>query len=487
MHMLEGLTVSSIEGTEESSGIKYAIIKTALKKRSAQIQGALNYWNQQCPRAKIFLHPLESSPPVCTFFKSADEGFSNHHIVKRIIEDKAKKAAGSPSNYFSSNDTEIEEDPMLMHPDAMDSVPTTTGKRAAHTTSSAAAAKCSKTDEEIAAIIAEKDREIEKIRSEKDKEKDREIEKVRSEKDKEIELKAQEIERLQSQAKTFEKIQEFMVENGGKMDKIQEFMVENGGKMDKIQEFMVENGGKMDQIHVGVQTVIKTKEQFEAQEAKNNDLQAQHERDRELIASDAAKRGHLARKTNSLEEELEKRVSAKELIEKMGEGLVEKIQTAIYETHVQRSLVQTGVIAAFTDEWVDKAGYERFPEFKARLIDIHLSKPGILYRRPEVHTNQIPSDTAIRMYMDFMVQLGFKGEYRFMRDTTHRHRFNLACYDGPIYSEITFMEIRSVYLAHVDFLYSQLCIKNYFDPPSAEEFSPDPHAFQRPEVLYLCI
>jgi hypothetical protein len=228
----------------------------------------------------------------------------------------------------------------------------------------------------------------------------------------------------------------------------------------------------MDHLHEELQTVKKTQEQFD-------ELEAQHKHDQTVIASDAAKRGHIARKTNSLEKELEQRATAEELVDKVIEGF----QAAIYEGRVQHSLVQTGAVAAFADEWTGKAGYERLPEFKGKIIHFHLSKPGKTYRRPEVPTKQIPSDQAIRMCMDYMVHYGFGGKFTLMQDSTIGHRFTLTCYDGPIYGPNTTEEIVSVLLAHIEFLYKQLRLRNYFDPKPITDFAADPDAFSRPEVI----
>jgi hypothetical protein len=109
--MLEGLSVINIDGTKDPHGLFYVVIKTAERRRAAQIQDAIQHWNSECPASKIILQPITPFPPICTFKKSLDSSYSNHIIVKRILADKAKKAAGLESNYFSSNDTEIEEDP----------------------------------------------------------------------------------------------------------------------------------------------------------------------------------------------------------------------------------------------------------------------------------------------------------------------------------------------------------------------------------------
>ena len=307
------------------------------------------------------------------------------------------------------------------------------------TASPAAAAKCSKTNEEIAAIIAEKDREIELLKSK---------------------LNHQEV---------LNEVKALIIEN---RERTLEGINQLRAPITTAVEFGAKTVEKVDQLHAELQTVKKTQEQFD-------ELEAQHKHDQTVIASDAAKRGHIARKTNSLEKELEQRATAEELVDKVIEGF----QAAIYEGRVQHSLVQTGAVAAFADEWSGKAGYERLPEFKGKLIHFHLSKPGKTYRRPEVPTKQIPSDQAIRMCMDYMVHYGFSGKFTLMQDSTIGHRFTLTCYDGPIYGPNTTDEIVSVLLAHIEFLYKQLRLRNYFDPKPITDFAADPDAFSRPEVI----
>jgi hypothetical protein len=101
--MLEGLSVIKIDGTKDPHDLFYVVIKTAERKRAAQIQDAIQHWNSECPASKIILQPITPFPPICTFGKSLNSSYNNHIIVKQILEDKAKKAAGSESNYFSSN------------------------------------------------------------------------------------------------------------------------------------------------------------------------------------------------------------------------------------------------------------------------------------------------------------------------------------------------------------------------------------------------
>jgi len=306
------------------------------------------------------------------------------------------------------------------------------------TASPAAAAKCSKTNEEIAAIIAERDRKIELLETEINY--------------------LKEVNQLKSHHREFEELKALIIENGESIN--------------NLRVPITTTAEKMDHLHEELQTVKKTQEQFD-------ELEAQHKHDQTVIASDAAKRGHIARKTNSLEKELEQRATAEELVDKVIEGF----QAAIYEGRVQHSLVQTGAVAAFADEWTGKAGYERLPEFKGKIIHFHLSKPGKTYRRPEVPTKQIPSDQAIRMCMDYMVHYGFGGKFTLMQDSTIGHRFTLTCYDGPIYGPNTTEEIVSVLLAHIEFLYKQLRLRNYFDPKPITDFAADPDAFSRPEVI----
>jgi hypothetical protein len=445
--MFEGLHVINIEGTKDPHDLNYATISTAERKRPNQIQDAIEHWNKECPASKIILQPVDPScGSIETFGKSSDSSFHNHHIVKRILEDKAKKAAGSQSNYFSSNDMEIEEDPMLIHPDAMDNVPTTTGKRAAHTTSSAAAAKCSKTDEEIAAIIAEKDREIAQLREENNHLKQHFVEKLDKLADSMESSKEQIMDLVESKGEQCIKAVE-------KLDKLSD------GMESSKEQIMVLVESKGEQCIKAVETTAACEQQ--CVERMDQALKTVHRLAQ--TGPGAATKAH-NKELKARNEIHAKQIAEKDEIIKMALQLVDQTSFQLPDS-------------ADKDHWKGTVGYSQIGDFETTLYKYHLSK------EPRTDRRDIPGfyanfDTT-RRYLDLNIDVASMC-LNDCSNNSGQHRVELGLITGPAIPAAAFHRMQNGLINQVMNLCGELDIPH---PENLKvDYLPTENIFSRPEV-----
>jgi hypothetical protein len=429
---LDGIDVKFAESCVGFGGYHYVFLTTETKIRPNQLEDAINTYNQHIPQSKAAVLTLIPTYEKIIKFEKKSGKYTKHALYKIIFEEKTKRRNQLPSTYRVWNINSPRSN-------TFPSSSTSLGKRHAigsprelgvHTTPSpAAVAKCSRTDEEIAAIIAEKDREIELLRSEKDKE----------------------IDRLQSQLIC------------------QELGAKTLEKMDQLYE-------KMDQMHAEVQTVKKTNEQFDAQEAKYNDLQTQHEHDREVIASDAAKRGHLAREKNAMAKELEKRSNTEQII---GEA-VQQLVAVFHEHAQQQALPQTTFVdSAIMLNMATVLGYSQFPDFVKTIIDFQLStKPHYTGHRQNLDVIPFSLDTFWRYWN--ILQPVAREKLANCTESVDKLRFVLGIINAPICAEKMFKRLQNTLVDQV----KHLCIKNQIDihDDLYLEYSPVDDPFSLPEV-----
>ena len=435
--MFEGLSVINIEGTKDPHDLYYVTIKTAERKRANQIQDAIEHWNSECQSSKIILQPLVSYPPICTFGKSSDASYSNHHIVKRILEDKAKKADGSPSNYFSSNDTEIEED--FVPAEAPVEPATTSGKRAAYKSSAAGAAKYS--EEEVVAIVAAK------VAAERDK-----------------------------------MYSEMMKTIAKKMDRIEQ---QGEASMQKLDGSMQ----KLDVVVATVQERKTTDQVLETLKAENKDLAFKN-------ASDAAKRGHITRKANIAAkkdkktiQDLTLKVRSHVSQRQLAREVVKVVEAESRRRKRSTSSSSDGsCLSEDEEDQFDETlllfpAYKWFPKFKRCLQKLLNTKQNDTSRRPALPISATSVKTQLR-YMAYCMKWGLYDikNIKEVDESVHRHRLYLQMYAGPIYRQDIFKEIQDVYLQHIKALCKALKVKN---TAMKLEYAPILDPFNIPEVMQL--
>jgi len=466
--MFDGLSVASIEGTKDSHALCYVIVRTAEKKRACQIQDAIKHWNAERPMSSIALHPLFDSPAICTFGKSLAVSYKNHHIVKRVLEDKAKKAAGAPSYYFSSNAAYDDSSSPGCEIDEELTAPTVknAGGKAPVLESSAMYS-----EEDMFAMMAKKD-ELLARKDELLASKDDLLAKKDEQLAKKVELLAQQgsdlLARVQSMQASLLASEQRSHALAEAVNHIQTThaaaFTEAEHQRGCIAATLEQNEHCVSEVLEVLEGQSALQERLEATEAQRAALEAQN-------ASDAAKRGHITRRANADAEgaqarinELERALGTRDDQAALADAIVERLAERSRKRGERGSSDEDeDAVAIDSDEarLLQVTGHRFVAGFKASLDRLLRTKPPESYRRPDVAAPAVSIKTVLR-YMLYCIRWGLKDirDVREVDESVYRHRYFLQLYAGPIYREDIVREIRGVLLDHIAALCEVLGVEN---------------------------
>ena len=137
----------------------------------------------------------------------------------------------------------------------------------------------------------------------------------------------------------------------------------------------------------------------------------------------------------------------------------------------------------FDDAWMRRSGYyQHYSVFKVNLEE-NYSKASLSFRRDDLPTAPpIPESAKIRLFMHGLgVVLDNPGNEFDLDNSPAMHRFDLALYSGPIFSQDTFNKIRTTMELHLKFFCSKLSRDYIEDDTVYPTIVGD--AFKEPEVM----